>query len=105
MVRTPWEVRQERWQQEEREENNQASRARTHLQAALVELLDGDGDAVPPAVGRADEALVDAAEAALAELVLLAEAVGGGVELLVAEDPPRAAHGRAHAPTHHHQIK
>jgi len=68
-MRTPWEVRQERWQQEEREENNQASRARTHLQAALVELLDGDGDAVPPAVGRADEALVDAAEAALAELL------------------------------------
>ena len=49
------------------------------------------------AVGRL--APVDAAEAALAELVLLAEAIGGGVQLLVAEDPPRAAHGRrAHAP-------
>lgn len=43
---------------------------------------------------------IDAAEASLAELVLLAEAVGGGVQLLVAEYPPRAAHGRrsAHTP-------
>jgi len=89
-MRTPWEVRQERWQQEEREENNQASRARTHLQAALVELLDGDGDAVPPAVGRADEALVDAAEAALAELLRAAEVGGGGLELLVVEHPQLA---------------
>lgn len=42
---------------------------------------------------------VDAAEAALAELVLLAEPVRRRVQLLVAEYPPRiAAHRRAHAP-------
>lgn len=59
------------------------------LEAALVESLDGDGDAavgLAVAVGeRADEALVDAAEAALAELVRAAEVAGGVAELVVVE--------------------
>lgn len=63
---------------------------RTDLHAALVELLDGDGDAVPLAVGGADEALVDAAEASLPELLRAAELGGGALELLVVEHPQLA---------------
>jgi hypothetical protein len=65
-------------------------RGQTDLHTALVELLDGDGDAVPLAVGAADEALVDAAEAALAELLRAAEVGRGALELLVAEHPQLA---------------
>jgi hypothetical protein len=59
--------------------------ARTDLQAALIEPLDGDGNAVRLGVGRAEEALVDAAEAALAELLRAAEVGRGGLQLLVLE--------------------
>jgi hypothetical protein len=61
------------------------NRARTDLQAALVEPLDGDGDAVRLGVGRTEEALVDAAESALAELLRAAEVGRGGLQLLVLE--------------------
>jgi hypothetical protein len=51
----------------------------------LVELLDGDGDAVCLWVGRAYEALVDAPEAALAELLRAAEVGRGGLQRRVLE--------------------
>jgi hypothetical protein len=69
-----------------------------YLESALVESLDGDGDAAVPlavpvpvsGVVRADEPLVDAAEPALPELLRAAEVVGGASELLVVEGPELA---------------
>jgi hypothetical protein len=71
--------------QAEGERGWEKNRAGTDLEAALVEPLDGDGDAVRLCVGRAYEALVDAPEAALAELLRAAEVGRGGLQLRVLE--------------------
>ena len=75
---------------EKEEESTQTSE---YLETPLVQALDGDGEAIGGLAvggGGADEALVDAAEAALAELLGAAEAVGGGLELVVVEVPELA---------------
>jgi len=53
-----------------------------HLMAFGIELLDGDHHAARRPARESDDALVDAPEAALAELQQAAEVAGGGQELL-----------------------
>ena len=53
-----------------------------HLMTFGIELLDGDQRAARGPARQPDDALVDAPEAALAELQQAAEVAGGGQELL-----------------------
>jgi hypothetical protein len=52
-----------------------------HLMAIGIEFLDGDHRATGRLAGQPDDALVDAPEAALADLEQPAEVAGGGPEL------------------------